>query len=137
MEYGPDTAPARLLQGELFVEISDMRESDAYRRGEPNRRALVDLGGARSILAVPLLKDDLVVGTVMIFRQEPARFSEKQISLLKQFAAQAVIAIENMRLLRELRESAEDLRESLTAADRDSRRAQGHQPLGLRLANGT
>jgi two-component system, NtrC family, sensor kinase len=113
LEYGPDTAPARLLQGELFVEISDMRESDAYRRGEPNRRALVDLGGARSILAVPLLKDDLVVGNVMIFRQEPARFSEKQISLLKQFAAQAVIAIENMRLLRELRESAEDLRESL------------------------
>ena len=112
LEYGPDTAPARLLQGEL-VEISDMRESDAYRRGEPNRRALVDLGGARSILAVPLLNDSLVVGTVMIFRQEPARFSEKQISLLKQFAAQAVIAIENTRLLRELRESAEDLRESL------------------------
>ena len=113
LEYGPDTAPARLLQGELFVEITDMRESDAYRRGEPNRRALVDLGGAHSILAVPLLKDDLVVGNVMIFRQEPQRFSEKQISLLKQFAAQAVIAIENTRLLRELRESAEDLRESL------------------------
>jgi two-component system NtrC family sensor kinase len=113
LEYGPGTAPARLLQGEPFVEIPDMRESDAYRRGEPNRRALVDLGGARSILAVPLLKDDLVVGNVMIFRQEPARFSEKQISLLKQFAAQAVIAIENTRLLRELRASTEDLRESL------------------------
>jgi two-component system NtrC family sensor kinase len=113
LEYGLGTAPARLLQGEPFVEIPDMRESDAYRRGEPNRRALVDLGGARSILAVPLLKDDLVVGNVMIFRQEPARFSEKQISLLKQFAAQAVIAIENTRLLRELRASTEDLRESL------------------------
>jgi GAF domain-containing protein len=113
LEYGPGTAPARLLQGEPIVEIPDLRESDAYRRGEPNRRALVDLGGARSILAVPLLKDDQVVGNVMIFRQVPARFSEKQISLLKQFAAQAVIAIENTRLLRELRASAEDLRESL------------------------
>jgi two-component system NtrC family sensor kinase len=113
LEYGPGTAPARLLQGEPIVEILDLRESDAYRRGEPNRRALVDLGGARSILAVPLLKNDQVVGNVMIFRQEPARFSEKQISLLKQFAAQAVIAIENTRLLRELRASTEDLRESL------------------------
>jgi len=113
LEYGPGTAPARLLQGEPIVEIPDLRESDAYRRGEPNRRALVDLGGARSILAVPLLKNDRVVGNVMIFRQEPARFSEKQISLLKQFAAQAVIAIENTRLLRELRASTEDLRESL------------------------
>jgi len=113
LEYGPGTAPARLLQGEPIVEVPDLRESDAYRRGEPNRRALVDLGGARSILAVPLLKNDQVVGNVMIFRQEPARFSEKQISLLKQFAAQAVIAIENTRLLRELRASSEDLRESL------------------------
>lgn len=113
LEYGPGTAPARLLRGEPIVEISDLRDSDAYFRGEPNRRALVDLGGARSILAVPLLKNDQLVGNFMIFRQEPARFSEKQISLLKQFAAQAVIAIENTRLVRELRASTEDLRESL------------------------
>ncbi len=113
LEYGPGTAPARLLQGEPIVEIPDLLESDAYRKGEPNRRALVDLGGALCLLAVPLLKDERVVGNVMIFRQEKRRFSEKQISLLKQFADQAVIAIENTRLLRELRERTEDLSESL------------------------
>ena len=113
LEYGPGTAPVRLLQGEPFVEIDDLLESDAYRRGDANRLALVDLGGARCLLAVPLLKDDRVVGNVMIFRQENRPFSKKQIALLQQFAAQAVIAIENTRLLRELRESTEDLSESL------------------------
>jgi two-component system NtrC family sensor kinase len=113
LDYGPGTAPARLLHGEPFVEINDLCDSDAYRNGEPNRRALVDIGRARSLLAVPLLNDERVVGNVMIFRQEPARFSERQIALLKQFAAQAVIAIENTRLLRDLRASTEDLSESL------------------------
>lgn len=113
LKYGPSTAPMRLLRGEPFVELADLLESDAYGSGEPNRRALVDLGGARSLLAVPLVKEDRVVGNVMIFRQEKRSFSEKQITLLKQFAAQAVIAIENTRLLRELRASTEDLRESL------------------------
>jgi GAF domain-containing protein len=113
LDYGSGTAPARLLQGEPVVEINDLPESEAYRRGDANRRTLVDIGGARALLAVPLLKDERVVGNVMIFRQEKRPFSEKQITLLKQFAAQAVIAIENTRLLRELRESTEDLSESL------------------------
>src|SRR6185312_7272940 len=113
LEYGPATAPARLLQGEAVVEIGDLAASEAYRRGDPNRRALVDIGGAQRLLAVPLLKDERVVGNVMIFRQENRPFSEKQTTLLQQFASQAVIAIENTRLLRELRESTEDLTESL------------------------
>ncbi len=111
--YGPGSAPVRLLQGEPMVEIADLLESEAYRKGEPNRVALVELGGARCLLAVPLLKDGSVVGNILIFRQDKLRFSEKQIALLKQFAAQAVIAIENTRLLRELRASTDDLRESL------------------------
>src|SRR5947199_9315369 len=96
-----------------MLEIADLLESEAYRQGEPNRVALVELGGARCLLAVPLLKDGSVVGNILIFRQDKLRFSEKQIALLKQFAAQAVIAIENTRLLRELRASTDDLRESL------------------------
>lgn len=113
LSYGPSTAPARLLKGEAFVEIADLFESDAYRSGEPNRRALVDLGGARCVLAVPLLKDQRMVGNVMIFRQENRRFSEKQIALLQQFAAQAVVAIENTRLLTELRQRTAELSRSL------------------------
>src|SRR5713101_1996972 len=112
-DYGPGTGPARVLAGERVVHTIDLKEGAVYQAGEPNRRALVDLGGARTSLLLPLLKDEAVLGTIMIYRQEVRAGSDKQIALLQNFAAQAVIAMENARLLTEWQGRTNDLQESL------------------------
>ena len=90
-----------------------MKAEDIYRAGEPSRRALVDLGGARTVLSVPLLKGGAVLGLFAIYRQEVRPFSEKQIASLESFASQAVTALESARLLNETREALE--RQTATA----------------------
>jgi GAF domain-containing protein len=111
--FGPGTGPARILGGERVVHIPDLIATEPYQRRDPDRIALVELGKARAYLLVPLLKDGAVLGFIMIYRMEVGSFTEKQIALLENFAAQAVIAMENARLLGELRERTDDLQESL------------------------
>jgi signal transduction histidine kinase len=98
---------------EFPQQVDDVRGSPGYIAGNVLPRAGVDIGGVRTILTVPLVRQGEVIGALAIYRQEVRRFSEKQVSLMSTFADQAVIAIENSRLLRELRSRTEELSESL------------------------
>ena len=118
VRLGPETGFGRLVRGEGFVHILDASDDEAYRLGNPIRRALVDIAGARTYLAVPIRRDDVMLGGFTIYRREVRPFSADLIALLQSFAAQAAIATDNARLFNEIRDSA-------GAADRDRRCTQG------------
>jgi GAF domain-containing protein len=105
----PGTYLARLVEGEATVHVPD--PEDVIHTVQPQARALAETGSARTLLLIALRTDQALLGSMWLYRREAEPFSAKQIALLRNFAAHAVIAMENARLLGELRQRTDDMAE--------------------------
>jgi GAF domain-containing protein len=107
---GPENPIGHMVETKTVVHVADLASEKRYiERRDPATVAAVELGGIRTLVAVPMLKENELIGALIVYRQEVRPFTDKQIALVTNFAAQAVIAIENARLLKELRERTEDV----------------------------
>ncbi len=107
----PGTINARIIGGEAVVQVADVINDPFYQGDSAMRRAVVEIGGFRTVLTVALRKDDTLLGVIHIYRQEVRPFTDRQVALLQNFAAQAVIAMENARLLGELHQRTDEVAE--------------------------
>src|SRR5262249_43276110 len=109
----PTSSFGRMIETKAVIHVADAKEEPGYIERDPVSVAAVELGGLRTVLAVPMLKENELMGAFTLGRQEVRPFTEKQIALVTNFAAQAAIAIENARLPNELRHRTDDLTEAL------------------------